>query len=258
MFGDVCSMSRYHKVVLIVTLHAVIVGMAVFVGFFYFAPDKIVFGVQASLVLSLLLSSYNFVAPNLSRLFGWRDIYLGFIVRQTQPILWVSCALGVLATCWVAFMLGTIVERYKYLDAVDHAISVIGSNQLALPAPEDLAAAFDLMPERPEVPFILMRAARLLSFDDRPQNYYAYVQKFMEKIDKDAIAARFSKFSRPAKFSIDGELPALPLLDPIQILSNFVIESENPFFRVEMGRRCTKKISGYRRVRRVEIMENDP
>jgi hypothetical protein len=133
----------------------------------------------------------------------------------------------------MVIMFGTIVERYKYMRAIDQAINIIRSNQLALPAPEDLAAAFTLMPQRPEVPFILMRSARLLSFDDRPQNYYAYMQRFMAQVDKDAIAVKFSAFHHPRKLSIDADREELPILDPIQILTNFAIDNQNPSTQLE-------------------------
>ena len=239
--AGVFSMSEYHLMVLTVILHALTVGFACFVGIFYFAPDKIVFGVQASVIIGLVLSTYNFISPNLTRFFGWTDWYLGLIVRHTCPILAWSCVVIAIATCWMAVMFGTIVQRYKYLDAVNRAISVIGSNQLALPAPEDLAAAFNVMPQRPEVAFILMRAARLLSFDDSPQNYYAYVGRFISNVDKDAIIAKFSTFHRPTTFAIDVESSALPLLDPIQTLSNFAIENESPSFDLKWAIKILKQ-----------------
>lgn len=220
--------TQKYLVALILILHALTPAVALLVGVFYFAPERIVFGVQASVALGLLLGGYNLVGPRLARLFGLRDRYFAFIVRHTGRVLLGSLVFVAVAVWWVAVMFGTIVERYKYLEAVNNAISVIGSNQLALPAPEDLAVAFNLMPQRPEVPFILMRAARLLSFGDGTQNYYVYVQRFIDNVDTKDIASRFKEFHRPVRFRIDGNAPALPLLDPVQVLSNFGIESENP------------------------------
>jgi hypothetical protein len=209
-------------------LQALSLAIAVLMAFFYFAPDKIVFGVKTSAVIGAALTLHSFLGPNLSRFFSLGDRYLRLMVLATWRVLAVSLALFALAICWVALMFGNIVERYRYLDAIDTAISVIGTNQLALPAPEDLATAFSLMPQRPEVPFILMRAARLLTFDDHPENYYAYVQKFMSQIDKDAIAERFKLYQRRTKLTLDSGTSDLPLLDPIQIMTNFAIESGHP------------------------------
>jgi hypothetical protein len=222
------SMTRYQMLLLAIVLQAATVSIAVFMGTFYFFPDKIVFGAKASILLGLLLSSYHLISPNLSSLFGLRDEYLKFLVRYTKVVLLASVGLMFAAACWMAIMSGTIVERYTYLDAINRAINLMGSNQLALPAPEDLAVAFNLMPQRPEVPFILMRSARLLSFDDRPQNYYAYMQRFTNKVDMDGVVTRFGSFKGPDKLSIDGATQPLPILDPIHALVDIVIDNEHP------------------------------
>ena len=123
-------------------------------------------------------------------------------------------------------MFGTVIERYRYLEAIDRAMNTVASGQLGLPSPDSLAKAFNILPYRPEVPFMLMRAARLLSFDDMPQMYGEYIEDFMLNVEKEEIATKFKDFRRSSKFSIDADDHTLPTLDPIELLTTFSIEGK--------------------------------
>jgi hypothetical protein len=79
-------MTQVQMVFLTIVLQAITVAIAAFVVVFYFFPDKIVFGAKASIILGLVLSGYQFISPNLSRLLGIRDAYIKFIVAYTEGI----------------------------------------------------------------------------------------------------------------------------------------------------------------------------
>ena len=220
---------NYVGVLLCILMNALTVMIGAFFVVFYFFPHKIVFvGTGAAAVSGAIWFIFNSFSTFEGRLFGLRDAYLKAVALHTNPALLVSLGVLAVAILGTVIMFRTIVDRFYYLQALDQAIPFFEADQVGLPTPQKLAAAFALYPDRPEVPFILARSARLLTFDDRWDNFYLYMEQFLDALDKDAVIKRGENFRPRFKLAQAGEAPELPLLDPIRLLAGYMIEVSPP------------------------------
>lgn len=219
----------YGAVTLCISANALTVMIGAFFVVFYFFPHKIVFvGTGAAAASGAFWYVFNSFSVFESRFFGFRDGYIKTILSYSDSAVALSLGLLAIAVLGTAIMFRTIVDRVYYLQALDRAIPFFAADQVGLPTPKDLATAFALYPGRPEVPFILARSARLLTFDDRWNNFYLYMEQFLDALDRDSVIKRGEKFRPRFKLAQSGEAPQLPLLDPIRLLAGYMIEVSGP------------------------------
>jgi hypothetical protein len=210
-------------------LNALTVAIAVYFVVFFFFPHKIVFvGTGVAAASGIFWYVFNSLSRYGQRILAARDFYIRGILFYPCWALGVSMLLVLAAGLGTAVMFDTIVNRFNYLRALDRAIPFFEADQVGVPAPKDLAEAFALNPQRPEVPFILMRSARLLTFDDRYENFYLYMEQFLDALDREAVIKRSENFRPQYKLAQGGEAPELPLLDPIRLLAGYMVEVSEP------------------------------
>jgi hypothetical protein len=84
-------------------------------------------------------------------------------------------------------------SRWSYVEMIKQMTLNEGTEAVPFATVSDLATAYNLYPHRREVPFILARMGRLLSFDDQTGNYNLLVNEFLKKIDQDRIILRYKE-----------------------------------------------------------------
>lgn len=210
-----------------VLLNGLTVTIAVYFVVFFFFPHKIVFvGTGIAAATAIFWFILNSLSTYGKRILSVRDYYIKGILFYPCSALGISTFLFLAAALGTAVMFDTIVNRFNYLRALDRAIPFFEAGQIGVPAPADLAEAFALNPRRPEVPFILMRSSRLLTFDDRTENFYLYMKEFLKALEPklDDVLKRSADFRPQYKLAQGEEAPELPLLDPIRLIAGYTVE----------------------------------
>ena len=115
-------------------------------------------------------------------------------------------------------MFRELTSRFTYVDMIKRMTLVEGTEELPYPTPSALAAAFNLYPHRREVPFILARMGRLLSFDDQTSNYNKFVAEFWNGIDVNRIIAKYKCRKTLERYK--------GAIDPIIFFSRLTIEAK--------------------------------
>jgi hypothetical protein len=192
------------------------------VSTFYLAPEQLVLGTRASLVAFATPVIAQFL-PYTSRIWDIRPAYFRFLERHLILCFATSAFAAILLLIWGATMFGELRQRYRYLEAIDRAISLVDAEQIGVPQPELLATAFQQIPFRPEVPFILARAVRILSPDDNLGPFHRYMKRFVSAIDREAVVAFKVPSSARRRLSIE-QGRSLPLLDPVELMVQYSIE----------------------------------
>lgn len=114
-------------------------------------------------------------------------------------------------------MLRDLWNRWGYVESIKELSWDEHTGTAALPTPDDLAAAFNRYPQRREVPFIYIRASRLLAFDDNTKAFNQYAAAFLAKIDINNVVARYGRQSAAA--------PQAASIDPILFLARLEVEA---------------------------------
>src|SRR5262249_52878420 len=156
-------------------------------------PHQFYFATPLYLIAPVIFFLTNYVIPAGTRLLQFKDAYLGALVSRPVASWCITTAIVAAALIWTLVMFDSVYNRYVYMKSLNEALSSIGVDGMALPEPGQLARAFNAAPDRPEVPFILTRASRLLASDLLTPMFGAYNKAFLERVDRDAILKRFSQ-----------------------------------------------------------------
>ncbi len=210
---------------LLILIHSLLASFAVGFGVFYIFPHDFYFATPAYVLTFFAFLMTNYLVPVGTRLLSIKDMYLQTLVCRPGLSWLVTLTILVLASIWTLVMFNNIYSRYTYMKAIDEALSSIGVDGIALPEPVQLAKAFNAAPDRPEVPFILTRASRLVSIDLLTPIFGKYNKAFMDGIDRDAVLKKFSDYKPPHRIAIGNENSNLPRLDPVRFLTNVAFET---------------------------------
>jgi len=198
--------------------------IALFVVFYWF-PHNLYFATPLYLIAPVLFFVTNYLIPVGTRLFPFKDAYLRTLVNHPIRSWLITIIALVAAIAWMLMLFDRIYYRYTYLRFLDEALSSIGVDGMALPEPDRLAKAFNAAPDRPEVPFILTRATRLLASDLQTPLFSQYNKAFLDSIDRDSVLRRFGNYSPPHRIAIGNEPRTLPRRDPIRFLTSVAFET---------------------------------
>ena len=159
---------------------------------FYFFPDELAGG--AVLVTLISLGSVVFNSAVFRSIIRF-DFVVGYwrLICDRFSVFLLAVAVSFALTIWGSVMIREFVKRLEYQNIVHDAVDIFQRDTPAIPDPKQLARAFELFPERAEVPFLLGYAARLLDFDDGSVNFARYSSNFIKHIDDAAIVARYAK-----------------------------------------------------------------
>lgn len=212
---------------ILILIHSVLASCAVIIAVFYLFPHDLYFATPIFLITPILFFATNYGIPAGTRLLSFKDAYLKALVWRPVVSWCITAVVIALALGWTLRMFGTVYDRYIYLKSLDEALSSIGVDGVALPEPGQLAKAFNAAPDRPEVPFILARASRLLAPDFLTPMFGAYNKAFLKEIDRGAVLNRFAKYKAKNRIAIGNESSSLPRVDPIRFLTNVAFETNN-------------------------------
>ena len=216
---------------------------AIFFAFiFYKYPEHIVIGTKFSAAVFI----FGLVSPYLGQiktLLPYWSKYEAFYAHHPRLFVHASIALAILVAIWGFVMSNEIVRRYRYVDAINAAVTLLQGDQIDIPAPEDLAKAFALAPDRPEVPFLIARATRILAPDDRLASLYAYMDRFVAALPREKIIAAAEKAYKPERLAVETNA-GLPHLNPLELLVQYEIET-TPDKQPERFRRAVETLDAY-------------
>jgi len=213
---------------LLILIHSLLASFAVIVGVFYLFPHDFYFATPVYIITFFVFFSTNYLVPVGTRLLSFKDAYLKTLVCRPGLSWIITTVIFALALIWTLTMFNSIYDRYAYMKAMDDALSSIGVDGMALPDPTRLAKAFNAAPDRPEVPFILTRASRLVSIDLLTPMFGKYNKAFLDGVDRDKILKQFRKYKPMHRIAIGNEDSSLPRRDPIRFLTNVAYETNQP------------------------------
>jgi hypothetical protein len=211
----------------LILIHSVLVAYAVIIVVFYLFPHDFYFATPLYLITPVLFFVTSYVIPAGNKLLPFKDVYLEALVCRPVASWCITTIIVASAVIWTVAMFGSIHSRYTYMKSLDEALSSIGVDGVALPEPSQLAKAFNALPDRPEVPFILTRASRLLSPDLLTPMFGAYNKAFLDGVDRNAVLKRFGDYEPPHRIAIGNETSNLPRRDPIRFLTAVAFETNN-------------------------------
>jgi len=209
----------------LILIHSLLASFAVIFVVFYFFPHEFYFATPAYAIAFAAFFLTNYLVPAGTRFLPFKDTYLQTLV--VRPVLsWLITGIIVsMASAWTLAMFDRIYNRYTYMKAMDEALSSIGVDGIAPPEPALLAKAFNAEPDRPEVPFVLTRASRLISIDLLTPVFGRYNKAFLNAVDRTALLKRFSKFNARHRIAIGNDSSSLPRRDPIRFLASVAFET---------------------------------
>lgn len=210
---------------LLVLIHSLLVSFALVFFVFYVFPHDFYFATPAYIVVFFLFLLTNYLVPVGTRLLAFKDGYLQTLVFRPRLSWIVTGAIVILALGWTFRMFDTIYARYSYMKAMDDALSSIGIDGITPPEPAQLAKAFNAAPDRPEVPFILTRASRLIAIDTLTPVFGQYNKAFLDAVDRTAALKKFDKYGPRHRIAIGNESASLPRVDPIRFLAAVAFET---------------------------------
>jgi len=216
---------RSASLLFLIVFHSLLASFAVGVVVFYIFPHDFYFATPAYALTFLIFFATNYVLPAGARFLPFKDTYIRALVLQPALSWMITCAIFGAAMTWSFVMFDTIYARFAYMKAMDEALISIGVDGLSVPEPTLLAKAFNAAPARPEVPFILTRASRLLSIDVLRPVFYEYNKAFLGSVDKSAVIAKFKEHVSKHRLAIGNESSNLPKIDPIRFLANVAFET---------------------------------
>jgi hypothetical protein len=200
---------------------AAVAGTVVFCTF-YLAPEQLVLGTKASLA-AFVTPFVVQLFPHSQRLWQVRIWYFRLLSKHLVKTFAASALVTIILCLWGATMFSEIRRRYEYLDRIDEAIKLVNADEVGVPRPDLLANAFENMPHRPEVPFILARAVRILSPDDQLGPFHEYMKRFLAAVDREKVAASYAPMGGRARFSVERGAN-LPILQPIELIVQYSLE----------------------------------
>jgi hypothetical protein len=215
------------SIFLLIFSHALLASFAVIIGVFYLFPHNFYFATPAYVITFFAFLLTNYLAPVGTKLLAFKDAYLQTLVCRPGLSWGITAIIIVLVLGWTLVMFDSIRSRYTYMKSIDGALSSIGVDGMALPTPELLAKAFNAAPDRPEVPFILTRASRLIASDLLTPMFQRYNKAFLDGVDRAHVLERFGKSQPPNRIAIGNEDTNLPRRDPIRFLTSVAFETSD-------------------------------
>ena len=219
---------RVFSPLVLILIHSLLVSFALIVGVFYLFPHDFYFATPVYAIAPVIFFFTNYLVPAGTRLLPFKDTYLQTLIFRPAASWSFTIAALALALAWTLVMFDSLYNRYTYMRSIDGALSSIGVDGMALPEPAQLAKAFNAEPDRPEVPFILTRAARLLSADLLTPMFGKYNKAFLDGIDRNAVLKRFEKYKLSHRVAIGNDDSTLPRRDPIVFLTTVAFETNQP------------------------------
>lgn len=214
--------------VLLILTHSLLASFAVIFAVFYLFPHDFYFATPAYVIAFLLFFITNYLMPVGTRLLSFKDRYLQTLVARPGLSWTTTSAIVALASLWTLVMFDSIYSRYTYMKSMDDALSSIGLDGMALPAPAQLAKAFNAAPDRPEVPFVLTRASRLVSIDLLTPAFGKYNEAFLASVDRESVLKKFGQYKPHHRIAIGNDNSSLPRRDPIRFLAFVAFETNQP------------------------------
>jgi hypothetical protein len=213
---------------LLVLVHSLLASFAAVFFVFYIFPHDFYFATPAYVLVFPLFLLTNYLVPVGTRLLAFKDRYLQTLVSRPRLSWAVTGAIALVALSWTFKMFDTIYARYSYMKAMDDALLSIGIDGIMPPQPAQLAKAFNAAPDRPEVPFILTRASRLIVIDTLTPVFGQYNKAFLDAVDRAAVLKKFEKYAPRHRIAIGNENANLPKVDPIRFLTAVAFETNHP------------------------------
>jgi hypothetical protein len=199
----------------------IVAGVLFFITFYYF-PHRLVLGTYASIFFFLAgIGAQLF--PYSGRLWNFTAWYFRLLTTYFVESFAVSVFVACLLALWGAVMFGEIRRRYEYLNAIGEAIQLVNADQIAVPRAELMANAFQRMPNRPEVPFILARSVRVLSPGNDLLPFQEYMKTFTSFLDPKTVLSNSTQIPDRSRLSAEPG-PGLPVLEPVELIAQFKVE----------------------------------
>jgi hypothetical protein len=196
--------------------HALFLFAACFAYLFHFRPEILDWSHWIAVFLVLLWGVYN--SPLFAKVVGYTFLqsYRRLCLRCFTVFRAISLFVLIALLGIGGFMFNELLSRFRYVYMIKQMTLDKGTGELPFATASDLAAAFNLYPHRREVPFILARMGRLLSFDDHTSNYNQFVGAFWKGIDVTRITDKYKDKKRLERY--EGAI------DPIIYLARLKIE----------------------------------
>lgn len=199
-------------------VHSIVLLWVCFAYLFYFRPEILDWSSWIAAFLVIVWSLYN--NPFSTKVLGYELVqsYRRICLRQFRPFKIVSVIVLVSLLGWGVPMFKELWSRWSYVEMIKQMTLNEGTEAVPFATAGDLAAAYNLYPHRREVPFILARMGRLLSFDDQTGNYNLLVNEFLKKVDQGRIISKYHE-----RKSIERYEGAI---DPIITIARLKVEAQ--------------------------------